>query len=158
VARKADKADGPGKTGPAAVAEEPWVQRLEADTPGARIARLRRHPEMVGQADALAARYDAAGRRADAWLMADIARASTAALYLDALPLAQSHLKQQQDRSRGGRRTPADAAARHKTWIADARARLATGTERHELAGKMAQRFGVDPGTIRRALRKAGVK
>lgn len=142
----------------AKVSPEPWMERLEADTPAARISRLRRHPEMIPQADALAARFEAAGCHADAWLMADIARASTAALYLDALPLAQSHLKQQQGRSRGGRRTPADAAARHKTWIADARARLATGTERHELAGKMAQRFGVDPGTIRRALRKAGIK
>lgn len=156
VARKANKADGPGKPGPAALAEEPWVQRVEADTPGARIARLRRHPEMIEQADALAARYEAAGRRADAWLMADIARAGTAALHLDALPLAIRHEKQQEGRSKGGRRKP--AAERHAAWIADARARLATGTAKHELAGIMAKRFSVNVKTIRTVLKKAGIK
>jgi hypothetical protein len=65
-------------------------------------------------------------------------------------------------RQRGGHSSAKTRGAKASNWqakcIEHAKTLLATGTAPHELAGKCANRFKRSPDTIRRILRKAGVK
>ncbi len=71
-------------------------------------------------------------------------------------------IEQTRLRIQGGRASAEKRADDAKAWrakcIEHAKLLLATGTAAHELAGKCATRYGRSAGTIRRLLKKAGVK
>ena len=71
-------------------------------------------------------------------------------------------IEQTRLRIQGGRTSAEKRADDAKAWqakcIEHAKLLLATGTAAHELAGKCATRYGRSAGTIRRLLKKAGVK
>ena len=70
-------------------------------------------------------------------------------------------IKQTQLKMQGGRASGKARADKANNWqtncIEHAKALLATGTARHELAGKCAQKYNRSTDTIRRVLKKAGV-
>lgn len=71
-------------------------------------------------------------------------------------------IEQTRLRIQGGRASAEKRADDAKAWrakcIEHAKLLLATGTAAHELAGKCATKYGRTAGTIRRLLKKAGVK
>lgn len=68
---------------------------LESKTPGARIQRVRRHPELAEWADEAEALYTSAGCVADWHLLEAIAQAEYKALYLDVAGIAVRDRKRQ---------------------------------------------------------------
>ena len=94
---------------------------LESKTPAARIERLRRHPELISDADKLATNCSLNAGSADWHLLALIANAEQRALYLDACPaLVRDAARLAGSRKPRGCRMPRlDAWIRKKLEIKD---------------------------------------
>ncbi|MCD7097184.1 hypothetical protein [Stenotrophomonas sp. MMGLT7] len=73
---------------------------------------------------------------------------------IDAL-LAADHDRRQRQAAGGKNKS---VPMWHSRCVSMARSYLATGTERHELAGKLSRNFHRDPKTIRAVLKKAGIR
>lgn len=132
-----------------------WVAFIRTKTLEMDTDKVENAPLESAIRKAARGRFGEAGRMLRA-LMLNGAHAEVAKKY------APIGIEQTIVRQRGGHASAKARSAKASDWqtkcIEHAKTLLASGTAHHELAGKCANRFKRSPDTIRRILKKAGVK
>jgi hypothetical protein len=131
---------------------------LEYATPDLRIELLCRHEHLHGVANELAARLMLNRGHCDEALEDDLNAAERRASELDSLSRLQRDGATQEGRSSGGKGRAKATSATREEYAARARELLARGNDPRSVVGILAERFHRDPTTIRRALKKAGIR